>query len=61
LGLAGDRCLWGSDWPHAFLEGRPMPDAGELLDLLHGWCSEEQLRKVMTTNPARLYGFDEGE
>lgn len=52
-----DRCVWGSDWPHPDLS-KYMPDDGELLDLLADWAPDPALRrKVLTDNPARLYGF----
>lgn len=57
LSIAEDRCLWGTDWPHPYLEGRSMPNDGDLLDLLASWCTPEQLAKILVHNPARLYGF----
>ena len=36
----------------------PMPNDGELADLLAAWVPDEGLRKrVLVDNPARLYGF----
>ncbi len=57
LEVAGDRCVWGTDWPHPLLEGRAMPNDGDLLDLLASWCTSSQFKAVMVDNPARLYGF----
>lgn len=57
LSVAEDRCVWGTDWPHPTLRGRPMPDDGAMLDLLASWCSPKQLQKILVDNPARLYGF----
>ncbi|WBO24687.1 amidohydrolase family protein [Sphingomonas abietis] len=57
LDVAADRCVWGTDWPHPFLEGKPMPNDGDLLDLLASWCTPEQFKAVLVDNPARLYGF----
>jgi len=57
LELATDRCVWGSDWPHPFLEGKAMPNDGDLLDLLASWCDAELLKRILVDNPARLYGF----
>lgn len=54
---APERCLWGSDWPHIYLEGRPMPDAGVLFDNLYRWCSPAVAKQILVDNPARLYGF----
>ncbi len=52
-----DRCLWGSDWPHV-ANWAPMPNIGDLLDLLADWVPDEGRRKkVFVDNPYRLYGF----
>ena len=49
--------MWGSDWPHPIVHG-PMPNDGELLDLLADWLPAPGLRdKVLAANGARLYGF----
>lgn len=54
---APDRTLWGTDWPHPVLSG-PMPDDGQLVDLLADFVPDEAARrKVLVDNPARLYGF----
>ncbi len=38
--------------------GVAMPNDGDLADLLLEWVpDEEQRRKVLVDNPARLYGF----
>jgi len=58
---APERCLWGSDWPHIYLEGLPMPDAGVLFDNLYRWCSNETTQKILVDNPAILYGFSASE
>ncbi len=53
-----ERCLWGSDWPHINLDGRPMPDSGHLLDaFLRVVADEPARRQILVANPARLYGF----
>jgi predicted TIM-barrel fold metal-dependent hydrolase len=56
---APTRCVWGSDWPHPHLQGRPYPDAQFLLDLVDTWCKgdEAQRKRILVDNPARLYGF----
>ncbi|MGO9172990.1 MAG: amidohydrolase family protein [Rhodomicrobium sp.] len=52
-----DRCLWGSDWPHVAHYG-PMPNVGDLLDLVADWVPDEAARhKLFVENPRRLYGF----
>ena len=57
LEAAPDRCLWGSDWPHVAL-WRTMPNVGSLLDTLALWAPDDDLRrKILVTNPARLYGL----
>lgn len=59
---APDRVVWGTDWPHpatARLD-LPIPNDGDLADLLLQWMPDEvQRRKVLVDNPARLYGFGE--
>lgn len=53
---APDCLVWGSDWPHVAVQ--PMPDAGQLRNLLATWIPDAALRhKVLVTNPERLYGF----
>jgi 2-pyrone-4,6-dicarboxylate lactonase len=55
--VAPDRCVWGSDWPHV-AHWRTMPNVGDLLDTLALWApNEQQRRKILVTNPARLYRF----
>jgi predicted TIM-barrel fold metal-dependent hydrolase len=52
-----DQLIWGTDWPHPRIEGE-MPNAGHLLDLFNEWTPDEATRrKILVTNPARLYGF----
>jgi predicted TIM-barrel fold metal-dependent hydrolase len=64
-----DRVLWGSDWPHTDstrLPGR-LPtdispfltvDDGAILNQLRHWVPDATLsQKILTDNPARLYGF----
>ena len=53
-----ERIVWGTDWPHVIIKG-PMPNDGELADLLSEWIPDERLcEQVLVKNPARLYGFD---
>jgi predicted TIM-barrel fold metal-dependent hydrolase len=57
LDCAPGRVLWGTDWPHVMVTG-PMPNDGELCDLLAQWIPDEDLRRrVLVDNPAALYGF----
>ena len=52
-----ERLVWGGDWPHPRVEGE-VPDAGRLFELFQAWTSDQAtLRRVLVTNPARLYGF----
>lgn len=52
-----DRLVWGSDWPHPAVT-RPMPNDGDLLDLMLDWAPDEAVRsRILVENPAQLYGF----
>lgn len=54
---APDRMVWGSDWPHPFVH-IPMPNDGDLLDMLADWVPDPILRnQILVDNPARLYDF----
>ncbi|WP_439891172.1 amidohydrolase family protein [Ralstonia sp. 25C] len=53
---APDRMVWGSDWPH--VSQSRTPDSGRLLNLLAQWAPDpETRRRILVSNPARLYGF----
>jgi predicted TIM-barrel fold metal-dependent hydrolase len=57
IDAAPQRMLFGTDWPHT-LCSVPMPNDGDLLDLLAGWAPDERTRKmILVDNPAALYGF----
>jgi predicted TIM-barrel fold metal-dependent hydrolase len=57
IAKAPDRVLWGTDWPHANIEGI-MPNDGDLVDLLALYAPDEATRRrIVVDNPARLYGF----
>jgi 2-pyrone-4,6-dicarboxylate lactonase len=54
---APERLLWGSDWPHPNYFD-PMPNDGDLVDLMHDWAPDESVRKrIFADNPAELFGF----
>jgi len=54
-----DRVLWGSDWPHPNLKDH-MPDDGLLVDFIpHIATTTELQRKLLVTNPMRLYWPEE--
>ena len=53
-----ERLVWGSDWPHTLLWDVPMPDDGDLIDLIGEWIPDEATRRrILVDNPAALYGF----
>lgn len=55
---APDRVVWGTDWPHPHLKGRPMPNDGDLMDAVAAWTEDPVVRrKILVENPAKLYGF----
>jgi predicted TIM-barrel fold metal-dependent hydrolase len=50
-----DRVIWGSDWPHIPDGAR---DTGTYLNLLADWIPDADNRqRVLSANPARLFGF----
>jgi 2-pyrone-4,6-dicarboxylate lactonase len=52
----GDRCFWGSDWPHPNLAA--IPDDGVLVDLLSEIAPSEKGRKaLLVDNPLGFYRF----
>ncbi len=54
---APERVLWGSDWPHVIVD-KPMPNDGDLLDLLFDWVPDAARRqRILVENAARLYAF----
>jgi len=53
---APERCLWGTDWPHVGQVNLPMPDDGDLVDLLLEWIPDEATRnRVLVDNPDEFY------
>lgn len=57
VSAAPQRCLWGTDWPHIFLEGRPMPNTTDLFETMNSWFPSTDLERIFVENPARLYRF----
>jgi predicted TIM-barrel fold metal-dependent hydrolase len=55
---APDRCVWASDWPHPVSVVQPPNDA-DLLELLYRYAPDaEERRRILVSNPARLFGFE---
>ncbi len=55
---APQRLVWATDWPHVNLDGREMPNDGDLLDLLTEWVPDGATRhRILVDNPCALYGF----
>jgi 2-pyrone-4,6-dicarboxylate lactonase len=53
----GDRCVWGTDFPHPNHQG-PIPDDGVLVDLLTQIAPKPaQLQALLVDNPQRFYRF----
>ena len=53
-----DRLVWGTDWPHVNMNGRAMPNDGDLFDLLAEWAPDAEVRKrILVDNARALYGF----
>ncbi|MBN1959051.1 MAG: amidohydrolase family protein [Desulfuromonadales bacterium] len=52
-----ENLVWATDWPHPSVNV-PMPNDGDLLDLLLNWAPDEQTRnRILVDNPSRLYDF----
>ncbi|MGH6727815.1 MAG: amidohydrolase family protein [Pseudolabrys sp.] len=52
----GDRCVWGTDWPHPN-HAPPIPDDGTLVDLLAEIAPGPALQALLVDNPQRFYRF----
>jgi 2-pyrone-4,6-dicarboxylate lactonase len=53
----GDRCVWGTDWPHPNHQG-PIPDDGILIDILTEIAPTDAARQaILVDNPQRFYRF----
>lgn len=54
-----ERVVWGTDWPHPFVH-IPMPNDGDLLDLLDEWSPSTEVRdRILAENPKKLYQFED--
>jgi predicted TIM-barrel fold metal-dependent hydrolase len=52
-----DHVIWGSNWPHGNIRV-PTPNDGDLVDFLLAAAPDEITRnKILSDNPARLYGW----
>ena len=57
IAAAGDRVVWGLDWPHPNHQG-PIPDDGALVDLIAEIAPDDRARQaLLVDNPLRLYRF----
>jgi 2-pyrone-4,6-dicarboxylate lactonase len=55
---APERLVFGTDWPHVNLDGREMPNDGDLVDLLAEWVPDAAIRtRILVENACTLYGF----
>ena len=55
---APERMLWATNWPHLGQTPERHGDEAGLLDLLLDWAPDADVRKkILTDNPAALYGF----
>lgn len=52
----GDRCVWGTDWPHPNHQP-PVVDDGMLVDILAEIAPGAALKALLVDNPQRLYKF----
>jgi len=53
-----DRVIWGSNWPHPVHADGPMPNDGDLVDLIPLWVPDPaDQQRLLVENPAALYGF----
>src|SRR5687768_916572 len=56
IAAASERLVWGSNWPHP--SETVKPDDAVCFDLLAEWAPDEaQRRRILVTNPEKLYGF----
>jgi D-galactarolactone isomerase len=58
VAAAPERMLWGSNWPHPGQSDPQARDDARALDLLLDWAPDDATReRILTENPAALYGF----
>jgi 2-pyrone-4,6-dicarboxylate lactonase len=54
-----DRLLWGTNWPHPIYTGA-MPNDADTVDLIPLWIPDPEVQqRMLVSNPARLYGFED--
>jgi D-galactarolactone isomerase len=57
IASAGERCLWGSDWPHTGFT-HLVPPYAKLLTILAGWSlGDAAMHRILVENPIARYGF----
>ncbi len=57
IGVAADRVVWGTDWPHPNIS-KFMPNDGDLVDLIPKMIPDIRTQQmVLVENPQRLFGF----
>jgi len=53
-----DRLVFGTDWPHVNMDGRNVPNDGDLVDLIPEWIEDASARQtILVDNARKLYGF----
>jgi predicted TIM-barrel fold metal-dependent hydrolase len=53
-----DRLVFGTDWPHVNMDGRKVPNDGDLVDLIPEWIEGAADRQtILVDNARKLYGF----
>jgi 2-pyrone-4,6-dicarboxylate lactonase len=58
IAIAPNRCLWGTDFPHP--NAKYHATDIELVNLIPRYTPDEAIReRLLISNPARLYGFEE--
>jgi predicted TIM-barrel fold metal-dependent hydrolase len=54
-GIAPERVIWGSDWPHTgVFDAKRMPEDGALLKFLSETFDEKMRNRILVLNPERL-------
>jgi predicted TIM-barrel fold metal-dependent hydrolase len=57
IAVRPDHVIWGSNWPHPSISV-PTPNDGDLLNFLLAAAPEEHARtRILSGNPAKLYGW----